>query len=809
MKIFGVLFLAAFIAGTTNAQVHTHSYIDDPAATPREHSVDFLSLSLDVAFECKEGKVFGSVEHTFSPLQERVDTLFLDGPGIVISTATLNGEAVEYSTGKTGTTFYFKTPLRWNERHKLLLNYECIPKKGIYFVGWNDPKNLSRKQIWTQGQGIDNRHWIPMYDTQNDKVVSDIKVTFEKGYEVLSNGVSQKLNDNKDGTVTWHYKMSKPHPTYLIMLGIGKYDIKKEKSASGVPINLYYYPEWADRVDATYRYSVEMFDYLEKLIGVPYGWESYAQIPVQEFMFGAMENTTATIFGDFYFVDERSYQDKSYVRVNAHELAHQWFGDMVTARSSQHHWLQESFATHYDMIYQRVAFGEEHYAFKRWEAQNGALAESKKNYLPVGHSEAGTVRHYPKGATVLHMLRYVVGDDQFNATIKYYLEKHAYKNVDSEDLLIAFHENLGLSLDWFWDQWIYHGGEPHYKVGFQDATVEGKRQTQFTINQVHERNDVVGLFKMPFVFEVHYLDGTKDTQTAWIEEESHIVSIANSRNQDIAYVLFDPNGEVMKKVTFTKDFEMLKNQASRSVNMLDKYDAVVGMRSLPFKKKERALREIWDSNSFHLIRAEILNQIDNSVPGAASYIIASACSSKDRNVQLAALNTMPANATESLADYEKLLKADSYDVVYLALDKLCKLTPKSAPDYLKSTDGILGTVGLNVRVKWLEMSVAFGASQERKTMYLQELMSYVSISYEFRTRVNAAQALGRINFCGGLFLENLFDAIGSANGRLSGPCGAVLRSLCTKPTYKVMAQKALKESKVSDDLKKKIARYIN
>lgn len=752
----------------------------------------------------------GVVTHSFTALQEKVDSIYLDGPGIEISQAKLNGKDIKFEKNGPGFTFYFEPALRWNSSHELTIDYSCHPKKGIYFIGWNDPKNISRKQIWTQGQGIDNRHWIPMYDTQNDKITSEMIVRFEKEYKVLSNGAQLKTRDNKDGTLTWHYKISKPHASYLIMLGIGDYKIKQTESASGVPMQLYYYPEWENRVDAAYKYSVEMFDWMEKLIGVKYPWENYSQIPVQDFMYGAMENTSSTIFGDFYFVDERSYLDKNYVRVNAHELAHQWFGDMITARTSQDHWLQESFATHYDMLYQREAFGEDHYAMKRREAQRSALNASLQDYRPIAHSQAGTVRHYPKGAVVLHMLRYVVGDEQFNATIKYYLEKHAYKNVDSEDLLIAFHEKLGLSLDWFWEQWVYHGGEPHYKVSFDDVKMNGKRSTNFTVKQVHERNDVVGLFKMPIVFEVYYKDGSMSKKVAWIENESHTISLPNERNQDIAYVLFDPNSEIMKKVEFEKSFEMLKAQCSMAKNMIDKYDALKAMRSIPFEKKVHALQNIWDSNSYWMIKNEILFQAkDSDLPAAIGFYKA-ACAGKDRDVQLAALTTRPSFASTLSADYEKLLEAQSYDVVTMALEVLCTNNPTNVDKYLATTKDVVGTLGCNVRIKHLEMRLAFGPEYalDGLSPTEQSLVVYVSNSYEFRTRVNAAQALQRLNAYSPELISNLFGAVQSSNSRLAGPCGSVLRHFWRQPAFKAAIMKELEASGYKGAERQKIERFL-
>jgi aminopeptidase N len=421
MKNFlGTILLAALCAAAS-AQVRTRSYIVDPAGAPREHNVDMQHMRLELSFEPEKGLVKGKVTHTFVPLQPKVDSIFLDGPGIVIKDATVNGKKATFRTVASGVIVY--TPsLAWDTKDSMTLVYEATPRRGLYFTGWNDPAGLSRKQVWSQGQGIDNRHWIPMYDEMNDKLTTEMIVRFKSEYKVLSNGTKLKQKDNKDGTTTWHYKMKNPHAPYLVMLGIGIYDIKESKSKSGVPMYMYYYPEFKSRVETTYMHSEAMMDWFEKEIGVPYAWESYSQIPVQDFMYGAMENTTATVFGDFFLIDERSFHDRNYVGVNAHELAHQWFGDMITARSAAHHWLQESFATYYNQMYEREVFGQDYFDWARRQANVNAVEESKKNKMGVGHSEGGSVRHYPKGAYVLNMLKYIVGGKEaYNKAIKHYL----------------------------------------------------------------------------------------------------------------------------------------------------------------------------------------------------------------------------------------------------------------------------------------------------------------------------------------------------------------------------------------------------
>ncbi|NUM51520.1 MAG: M1 family metallopeptidase [Flavobacteriales bacterium] len=761
----GVLLWVILLITTSGlvSQVKTRSYIYDEALTPREHNVDFEHLKLSVDFEPEKGLVKGSVWHSFVTLQQNVDSIFLDGININVKSVKLNGINVEYKTYENGVTLYFN-PLAWKSKHLIEITYECTPKKGIYFIGWNDPKGICRKQIWTQGQGIDNRHWIPMYDEQNDKITSEIIVKFNNKYKVLSNGVKLEEKPQKDGTTLWHYKMNKPHTSYLIMLGIGEYKIKNIKSKSGVNINLWYYPDWETRVEPTYRYSAEMVDFFENEIGVKYPWENYSQIPVQDFMFGAMENTTATIFGDFFMVDEKAYNDRNYVSVNAHELAHQWFGDMVSARCAAHHWLQESFATFYNWLYEYEVFGKEHYDWNRRNAANAAISETKKDYKPIANSSAGSTRHYPKGAHVLHMLRYVVGREQYNSSVKYYLEKHGYKNVDSEDLLIAFHENLGLSLDWFWEQWVYKGGEPHYQVRFYESIENNQKNSVFEVEQTHSTNEVVGLFKMPIWFEVYYADGSKDSLKVWIENKNHVVKIPNKKGKEIAFVLFDPNANIMKECSFIKSFEMLKKQALQAPSMIDRYDAVVAMREISIEQKKPLFLEIFNKEVFYAVKTEIVSQLfaNNNVD---IDFIRKALSDKRTEVKKAVLENTSTIPASLVSEYEKLLNDQSYSNIELALELLCYHFPENAGKYIEKVSDTEGAVGKSTLIKRLELEYFY----TNKTEAVNQLVEFTSSSYEFRTRVNAANALKKLNYFNEKLLKNLVEASTKANNRLAQP----------------------------------------
>ena len=773
--IFATLTLPSF------AQTEFHSYAHDDGVAPREHPLDMTRSIIEVSFVPKEGLVKGKVTHRFMTLRQQVSSFFLDGIQMTYDEVLLDGQPVPSRADSAGITIFPRTPLAYGSEHELVIRYRAHPRRGLYFIGWNDPKGKSRTQIWTQGEAIDNRHWIPMFDEKNDKLLTEVIATFDKDYEVLSNGKLVDKKINTDGTQSWHYAISHPHAPYLVMLGIGKYAIKETHSVSGVPLHLYYYPEWKDRVEPTYIHSEAIMDFLEKEIGLPYPWESYSQIPVQDYMFGAMENTTATVAGDFYFVDQRGLLDRNYIGVNAHELAHQWFGDYVTGYTNADIWLQESFATYYNLMFEREVFGSDHFDWGRRGAQNASIEATKKDLFGVGHSEGGGTRVYGKGAFVLNMLKYVVGGrDAYNRAIRHYLDKHPYANVDSHDLLIAFEESTGMDLHWFWDEWVYRGGEPSFTVTY----TENGRQTQWTIAQSHPLSDVVGarkgLYKMPIVLETHYTDGSSDQKEVWVEKQTEIISMPVPDGKTTAFVLFDPGNIVMHTVQFKKSPEMLRAQALNAGKMLDRYDAVVAMKSWPADEKRETLIKAFGQEKFFALRAEVISQLANDNDPASNALFRKALTDGDANVRKAALRSVDPQKIGLIPEFEKMLTDSSYEIIETALTKLSLSNPGGVKGYLEKTKDVEGNLGKNVKVRWLETAY----TSTGKVSHAEALVDLTSPSYEFRTRVNAMNALKRTGYFSDDLLRNCVDAILSPNDRLSNPAKDVLLYYFNQDKYK-------------------------
>ncbi len=760
--------------------LHTETYLREPGQVAREHPLDMERMKVEVSFDAPAGIVNGKVTHYFKVLQESVDSIYFDAVKIRISEAKLGGKPLRFTSTETGVSVFPDKSLKWDQKDSITFVYTATPRRGIYFIGWKDTRDLHRKQVWTQGQGIDNRHWIPMYDDGNDKMITETVVTFNKDYEVLSNGTKLSAKENKDGTKTWHYKMKYPHSSYLLMLGIGKYAIDTRKTKAGVPVHLYYYPDQPEKLEPTYRYSTECIDFLAEWTGVPYPWESYSQIPVADFIYGAMENTTATVFGDFFLNDQRGWLDRSYVNVNVHELTHQWYGDLVTCREGSHNWLQESFATFFPKIFARKYYGEDYFQWQTRGEHLGLLAANDGDRYPIVHPKMGGARAYGGGSSVLGMMQYTFGEEALRRVINHYTREHAYQNVETNDLYQSFQDTLGLAPDWFFDQWLYRGGYPHYQVSYQDVTAGWKRETQIKVSQIHHVDELTKLFKMPVVLEVHYADGTKSSVREMISKQTETITIPNPNAKEILYILFDPGSNIVKKVTFKKSFVELRGQILNAENMIDRYDAIVALKSDPsaWAEKRKLLLEAFAKEKFHATKSEIIAQLAQDSSTEARAVIRRGIIDPAVEVRMATLNAFRIIPRDLSPDFENLLRDSSYNIIVAALDKFFESFPMDMPRYLDITKDQVGP-GKKVRIKWAEYSLLVGNPQP-----MREVADYASSSYEFTTRQNAIEAFKRIGVLDEQLLGHITDAYFSTNNRLSGTAYGALAKFYESPVYR-------------------------
>lgn len=388
--------------------------------------VDFKTLKANLSLDADNKKVSGKVAYAFDVLSD-IDTIRIDAKNMSFTDVKINNTSVEFKNSGKEIKLYtgFK-----KGSNTLTFDYEAFPKQTLYFIGENN--NL---QIWTQGQGKYTSHWLPSFDDVNEKVIFGLSISYQKDFTVLSNGILESSFDKNQTEKRWDYQMKKPMSSYLVMLAIGKFAKETETTKSGTPLEFYLSQEDISKFGPTYKYSRQIFDFFERQIGVKYPWEIYRQIPVRDFLYGGMENTTSTIFSQDYVVDEIGFNDRTYINVNAHELAHQWFGDLITAASGKHHWLQEGFATYYALLAEKELFGEDHFNWEMYEIAERLQQASKTDTIPLLNEKASSLTFYQKGAWALHFLRENVGEKNFNKAVKNYLDKHAFKNVNTADFL--------------------------------------------------------------------------------------------------------------------------------------------------------------------------------------------------------------------------------------------------------------------------------------------------------------------------------------------------------------------------------------
>ena len=407
-------------------------------------NVDFKSVSAKIKINPNTKEVSGKVNFDFEVLK-MVDTVFIDAQNMKFENVFLNNKQVNFkNSGK-------KLALFENYRfgkNTLSFDYSTNPKQAIYFNNFNN-----KWQIWTQGQGKYTSNWFPSFDDVNEKLIFNLSFSFDKNYEVISNGIL-KSKSISDDIATYNYQMQKPMSSYLLMLAIGKYQNKMLKSKSGIPLQLYIEPEDYSKFESTYKHSKAIFDFYESEIGVKYPWQIYKQIPVRDFLYAGMENTSATIFSREFVVDETAFNDLNYIDVNAHELAHQWFGNLVTSKSGKNHWLQEGFATYFALLAEKKLLGEDYFFNVLYGITQEINASEKTDSTEILNEKASSLTFYKKGAFALFVLDNEIGHENFKKSVTNYLKKYSFKSVETLDFLNEVKKVCNYDVDKFSREWL-------------------------------------------------------------------------------------------------------------------------------------------------------------------------------------------------------------------------------------------------------------------------------------------------------------------------------------------------------------------
>jgi aminopeptidase N len=473
-------------------------------------NVDFKTADVSLSFNVEKKQVTGTVKYTFE-VSSKPDTIYIDAHNMQFKDVRVNGKK---RTGWAASATALKLFKGYKKgKNTVEFTYTAQPKQTLYFVRFDCPEcnNVATPgpnglpdtdvQIWTQGQGKYTSHWLPSFDDVNEKVVFSLSADYNSDYTVLANGILKDKKANGDKQ-KWSYQMEKPMSSYLVMLAIGKFDHQTQNAATGTPLEFYYRPEDIAKFGPTYYESKRIFDFFEKEIGVNYPWGIYRQVPVLDFLYAGMENTTSTIFSQDFVVDETGFNDRTYINVNAHELAHQWFGDMVTAESGTHHWLQEGFATYYALLAEQELYGDDHFNHELYQIAERLQQAAKTDTIPVMNEKASTLSFYQKGAWALHVLRENVGHENFKKALKSYLEKYAFTNVTTDEFLSEINKVSDYNTASFKKRWLESGG---FEVA-EALEILGKNQFMQLYFKVGELSDKRFAEKKPIFMQIMQSD---------------------------------------------------------------------------------------------------------------------------------------------------------------------------------------------------------------------------------------------------------------------------------------------------------------
>jgi aminopeptidase N len=493
---------------------------------------DIIHTKLEVDFDWKKTRMNGKATLDIKPYFYSVDSLTLQAKGFDLHKVQLvskgGNKDLKYTYDSTNLNIDLDRTYNKTETYQIYIEYTAKPNerktggssaissdKGLYFINPDSSEVGKHVEIWTQGETEASSCWFPTIDRPNEKMTHEILITVRDEFKTLSNGLLIKQTKNKNGTRTDHWKMNQPHTPYLVMMAIGDFSIVKDtwKKANGKQMEVSYYveKEYEQYARDIFGETPAMIDFFSKKLGVEYPWDKYSQIVVRDYVSGAMENTTATIHGEFLYRTKKELIDGHNESIIAHELFHHWFGDLVTCESWANLPLNESFANYSQYLWDEFRHGSDEADHHALSEMNGYLMSSQQQgavdmirFDFQDKEDMFDAHSYNKGGRILHMLRTYVGDEAFFSALKLYLNENQFQPAEMHNLRLAFEKVTGEDLNWFFNQWFFDKGHPDLEISYQFH-----KGRQMVIIRQKQNFDIVPLYKLPIVIDLYMESGVK------------------------------------------------------------------------------------------------------------------------------------------------------------------------------------------------------------------------------------------------------------------------------------------------------------
>jgi len=699
LKLFAAFGTACLFTTTLNAQTKP----DNPAlkiyrATPTKIN-DLVNTKLDVRFDYAKHYLYGKEWVTLKPHFYPTDSLTLDAKGMDISNISVvkNGKNIPLKYVYDSLKLKISLDKKYTsaENYTLYLSYTAKPDelkvkgsaaisdaKGLYFINSDGADKTKPIQIWTQGETESSSAWFPTIDKPDQKTLEEISMTVPSKYVTLSNGklISQKPAGTGLRTDTW--KMDKPNAPYLFMMAVGDFKIYKDKWKDK-EVSYYLEPAFAPFAKQIFGYTPELIGFYSQKLGVDFPWNKYSQIVVRDYVSGAMENTTATLHGEYVQKTPREMLDDNYSQGEstiAHELFHQWFGDYVTCESWSNLTVNESFADFSETLWAEHRYGKDEGGAHIYENQAAYLTSKDartKNLVRFHYADKEDmfdVVTYQKGGCILNMLRNYLGEDAFFAGLNYYLRQNALGNGEAQQLRLAMEKVSGQDLNWFFNQWYYGAGNPDLKIDYKWDEA-GKTQSVY-LTQTQDGQT----FTLPMAVDL-YVNGKKERHQIWMRDKADTLTFKLSSKPNLVNV--DGDKVLLAQKTDSKTSEEYVFQYFNAPLYLDRFEA---MNALMGKQGDPGARKVMLAalkDKYYGLRTLAIRNINlgsDEVKQAALPELTN-IAQHDQNNTVKAAAIIALGKLKNLADlvlFKNALNSQSYAVQGAALNALAAQNPDDA-----------------------------------------------------------------------------------------------------------------------------------
>jgi aminopeptidase N len=569
-----------------------------------DHGVAVQHLALDVTPNFEECTVAGQATLAFKTLLKPVPEIKLDAVDLSIESVTATEKIQDYQVTAEQLIITFAAPIPAGKAASVTVKYHAEPDSGLYFRTPKMGYKEGDTHCFSQGEEIEARHWYPCFDSPNVKLTSEVTCHVPAGMTVISNGrLVSETKDAATGLTAFHWSQEQPHANYLVTLVAGYFN-KLEAKHKDVPLAFFTPPSEFAQAANSFRETEEIMTFFEQEIGVPFPWAKYAQTCVNDFVAGGMENTSATTLTDGTLFTDASENLRNSQSLVAHEMAHQWFGDLVTCKDWSHVWLNEGFATYYQVLYHGWKNGRDAMLYE--------LYGNARKVTSVANDVNPIVRRtyddpfemfgylaYPKGGWVLHMLRSQLGEELYRHCIKTYLERHRFGNVTTEDLRAVIEELSGRAYDQFFDQWLYHAHHPELEVDY--SWDELSKLAKISVRQKQAVSEKVLLFNVPLTVRFKGQFGSVDRVLTLKDATGDFYFPLESQPK---IVRVDPEYTLLAKTTFRLPRPMLVAQLADQTDVIGRLLAIEQLADASDREAVAKLKQALNEDGFHGVRSE-------------------------------------------------------------------------------------------------------------------------------------------------------------------------------------------------------------